>query len=57
MQGAPLRYGVSITDSCIGWEETEGLLLGAAELLAKAPSGTDVGRAATTDGRGDEQPL
>jgi 3-deoxy-7-phosphoheptulonate synthase len=23
---APLRYGVSLTDACIGWEETEGLL-------------------------------
>src|SRR5215470_4336013 len=23
---APLRYGVSITDACIGWEETETLL-------------------------------
>jgi 3-deoxy-7-phosphoheptulonate synthase len=23
----PLRYGVSITDSCIGWDETERLLL------------------------------
>lgn len=23
---APLRYGVSITDACIGWEETEALL-------------------------------
>jgi 3-deoxy-7-phosphoheptulonate synthase len=24
--GAPLRYGVSITDACLGWEETEALL-------------------------------
>jgi 3-deoxy-7-phosphoheptulonate synthase len=24
---APLRYGVSLTDACIGWEETESLLL------------------------------
>ena len=23
---APLRYGVSITDACIGWDETEALL-------------------------------
>lgn len=23
----PLRYGVSLTDSCMGWEETESLLL------------------------------
>ena len=27
MPDAPLRYGVSITDACIGWEETEALLL------------------------------
>jgi 3-deoxy-7-phosphoheptulonate synthase len=25
-QGKPLEYGVSITDACIGWEETETLL-------------------------------
>jgi 3-deoxy-7-phosphoheptulonate synthase len=25
-EGAPLQYGVSITDGCIGWEETEDLL-------------------------------
>ena len=24
--GTPLRYGVSITDACIGWDETETLL-------------------------------
>jgi 3-deoxy-7-phosphoheptulonate synthase len=33
MQGAPLKYGVSITDGCIGWEETERLLLEAAATL------------------------
>jgi len=32
-QGAPLAYGVSITDACIGWEETEALLLEAAEVV------------------------
>jgi len=37
MRGVPLKYGVSITDSCIGWEETERLLTGAADLLAKTP--------------------
>ena len=36
MQGVPLQYGVSITDSCIGWEETERMLTDAAELLAKS---------------------
>jgi len=35
MQGVPLKYGVSITDSCIGWEETEHMLLGAATLLSQ----------------------
>ncbi len=35
IQGSPLKYGVSITDACIGWDETERLLLDAAESLAK----------------------
>ncbi len=30
---AELRYGVSITDGCIGWDETEALLTEAAERL------------------------
>lgn len=29
-----LRYGVSVTDACIGWEATERLLLSAAEKLS-----------------------
>ncbi len=33
-----LRYGVSVTDACIGWEETERILLHAAELLRQADS-------------------
>lgn len=37
MQGAALAYGVSITDGCIGWDETSRLLLDAAERLAAAP--------------------
>lgn len=32
---AQLEYGVSITDGCIGWEETESLLLEACEKLRK----------------------
>jgi 3-deoxy-7-phosphoheptulonate synthase len=32
-QGVPLEYGVSITDACIGWDETERLLLAAAAQL------------------------
>jgi 3-deoxy-7-phosphoheptulonate synthase len=31
---AQLKYGVSITDGCIGWEETESLILTAYEKLA-----------------------
>ncbi|ANF56953.1 3-deoxy-7-phosphoheptulonate synthase [Halotalea alkalilenta] len=31
--GAPLRYGVSITDGCLGWDATEAALLEAAERL------------------------
>jgi len=30
---AALKYGVSITDACIGWDKTEQLLLRAAEVL------------------------
>ena len=37
MQGVPLKYGVSITDGCIGWDETEHMLLGAASLLGNGP--------------------
>lgn len=33
-----LRYGVSITDGCIGWEETERLILTAHEQLQAASS-------------------
>jgi 3-deoxy-7-phosphoheptulonate synthase len=31
--GAPLRYGVSITDACIGWDETQRLLREAAAVV------------------------
>jgi len=30
-EGAPLEYGVSITDACMGWKDTEALLREAAE--------------------------
>jgi 3-deoxy-7-phosphoheptulonate synthase len=33
---ADLRYGVSITDSCVGWEATERMLRWAGDMLAKA---------------------
>jgi 3-deoxy-7-phosphoheptulonate synthase len=33
MQGVQPKYGVSITDACIGWDETERLLLDAARRL------------------------
>jgi 3-deoxy-7-phosphoheptulonate synthase len=32
--GADLRYGQSVTDSCLGWEETASLLR---ELAAEVP--------------------
>ncbi|MEB3359988.1 MAG: 3-deoxy-7-phosphoheptulonate synthase, partial [Synechococcales bacterium] len=32
-----LEYGVSITDQCMGWEETEDLILAAHEQLGAAP--------------------
>ncbi|MGH0053312.1 MAG: 3-deoxy-7-phosphoheptulonate synthase, partial [Sphaerochaetaceae bacterium] len=31
-----LKYGVSVTDACIGWEETERIVLHACDLLRKA---------------------
>ena len=31
-----LRYGQSITDSCIGWEETENIILDLDDTLKKA---------------------
>ncbi len=34
--GAPLSYGVSITDACMGWPQTEALLMETAEALATA---------------------
>lgn len=35
-QDTPLQYGVSITDGCIGWEETEALITEIAETLAQS---------------------
>jgi 3-deoxy-7-phosphoheptulonate synthase len=56
MQGVPLRYGVSITDGCIAWDETERLLTGAADLLAKRAPESNVGRIAPTASTTDLQP-
>ncbi|EWG98027.1 hypothetical protein Q427_32755 [Halomonas sp. BC04] len=36
LEPATLRYGVSVTDACLGWEATESLLLEAAEQLRSA---------------------
>ncbi|MEM9620394.1 MAG: 3-deoxy-7-phosphoheptulonate synthase [Pseudomonadota bacterium] len=33
MNAEPLAYGVSITDACVGWEETENMLLDLHEVL------------------------
>jgi 3-deoxy-7-phosphoheptulonate synthase len=35
--GQPLRPGLSITDACLGWDETEKLLLESAERLRRRP--------------------
>jgi 3-deoxy-7-phosphoheptulonate synthase len=35
LPGAPLAYGVSITDACIGWETTEALLRELQEILGE----------------------
>jgi len=32
--GETLRYGVSVTDACLGWEDSEHLLRTAAQMLA-----------------------
>ena len=37
--GTPLTHGQSITDACMGWDETEGLL---GELAAAVRTGRDV---------------
>lgn len=37
--GRTLDYGVSITDACIGWDETEALLYEMANQLARQPVG------------------
>jgi 3-deoxy-7-phosphoheptulonate synthase len=31
-----LKYGISVTDACIGWDETQRILMHACELLRKA---------------------
>jgi 3-deoxy-7-phosphoheptulonate synthase len=36
--GASLAYGVSITDACMGWDETEPLLYEIADAVGAAPS-------------------
>ena len=36
-EGVALQHGVSITDACIGWPETEAFLYAAAEILRVAP--------------------
>jgi len=37
-QGIPLAYGVSITDACLGWEETAALLTELAEAITPRPA-------------------
>lgn len=38
IQKTPLDYGVSITDACIGWDETYELVLSADDLLSRSMS-------------------
>ena len=33
--GPALKYGVSVTDECLGWEETEAFVINAYERLAE----------------------
>jgi 3-deoxy-7-phosphoheptulonate synthase len=37
-QGISLAHGVSITDACLGWEETEALLTELAEMIVARPA-------------------
>ena len=37
-QGLALAHGVSITDACLGWDETEGLLTELAEAITPRPA-------------------
>jgi 3-deoxy-7-phosphoheptulonate synthase len=37
-QGISLAHGVSITDACLGWEETEALLTELAEMIVAKPA-------------------
>ena len=37
-QGTPLTYGVSITDACLGWAETETLLVELADSIVTKPT-------------------
>ena len=36
-QGLPLAHGVSITDACLGWKETESLLSELADMIVTKP--------------------
>jgi 3-deoxy-7-phosphoheptulonate synthase len=38
-QNAPVNYGQSITDACLGFEETEDLLYRLADAVFRGPSG------------------
>ena len=43
--GRPLAYGVSITDACIGWPDTVGVLETLSDAVAKRRAGAGAGRA------------
>jgi 3-deoxy-7-phosphoheptulonate synthase len=52
IQGVPLRHGVSITDACIGWSETEEVLMKAAASVARAQAEHDATEASAAKTRG-----
>jgi 3-deoxy-7-phosphoheptulonate synthase len=37
-EGVALQHGVSITDACLGWEETATLLMELAEAMTPRPA-------------------
>ena len=39
IEGKPLTYGQSITDGCIGWEDTETILYDLAQAVSSRRSG------------------
>lgn len=49
-KGKPLRYGVSITDACLGWEDSQSVLRRLAEAVVRRRESHHSQRAATVHG-------